>query len=795
MEDSKFTRISCWTYNHPVPPLPQEIIVFYESKWDLNLNEFIDKHKEQIKDALLTYPSENCSFLFRPVPLPFKPQFESEEEKQLYMQKKAKQYKDGTTPFNGIIACALPQDRGFEEDTSYRLMTFNIEDCTEEAVIAAIRYMAKLADEFKADVKFQGRIPEEYRERWQVDLKEACPELYDTTDLWLSGKYDLCFTEPLMRFDENIHRLLFVAVGDMPEERLINEIKAEMLYIFYWNHFDLIRDADFQCPNKESRAYKRLQHIKAELEIYHRILSGKKDKDISFSKSINSFCKQKSHSTARSRIRSAIFDHEKRRVNQEKYPTKMITYYEMDGEVGYIRITGRDTIELPDYMKRTRMIEPTISAPGYKLSRYNFFMIYITGESIIYNPLYNACSILSAKETKAVLNNRLTESLKMAMIEGHFLVEDDMDELAYYENTYKIQNDHSEVLSLAIMPTLKCNCACPYCFERKNGSTMSDETEDAIMSWIKQQLASDQYKGLSVDWFGGEPLLQPEKIKSMSKRLMTICQNNNVVYNAAITTNGVNIKTYDDIKWLHDCQIRTIQITFDGSREAHNAQKYEHGTKKIGTYDSLLKTVKLYSDNRERFKLPPLRVRINVSDDNYPTIERLLDDLWFYRKDIVVFFRWVYSNKASHWKEFSKYQKGARPYVGIYRLQMLAFIKGFTVDDQYDKCHLRFSHCEADSRGFYTIDPLGNLYQCVHEYTPENAVGNVRDGITKPDEYTKFRQSTGVNDDECRNCKWLPMCHGGCRRFHINKSEHLCIDEKLNMELYLDFLFSQKKYE
>lgn len=276
---------------------------------------------------------------------------------------------------------------------------------------------------------------------------------------------------------------------------------------------------------------------------------------------------------------------------------------------------------------------------------------------------------------------------------------------------------------------------------------------------------------------------------------MSICKNYEITFTGAVTTNGLHLNDTKLLKELKENNVKTFQITFDGDRKAHNEQKFTQGERRVGTYDTLMNNVKLYCDYRTRWGgVDQLRVRINVTDDNYNSIEGLLNDLDAYKEQIVIFFRWVYANKENNWKEYSKQEKGTKPYVGIYRLQMMALLKGFNVDDQYDKCYLRFSHCEADSHSFYAIDPNGYLYQCVHEYDPQFAIGNVRDGITKPEEYTAFHETTFANDEECRACKWLPMCHGGCRRYRINHQEHLCIDEKESMELYIDMLYSKKKF-
>lgn len=431
-----------------------------------------------------------------------------------------------------------------------------------------------------------------------------------------------------------------------------------------------------------------------------------------------------------------------------------------------------------------RFVNPQISLPGYKLSYYNFFLSYDTGRTVVYNTLYQSLLVFDAKEMIAIEAGQMSDYCRKVLIDNHIFVPHDLDELACYEDAYLKANSHSDVLSLTIMPTLSCNCACPYCFERKSSVKMSHQIEFDILNWIEKQLP--YYKALSVDWFGGEPLLYQDIIERMSKKIIAKCLEFGIHYDASITTNGVLMNSPEVINLLKQCAVHNVQITFDGGQEAHDAQKFLRNGK--GTYYKLLENASLFCDSNPQSLL---RVRINVSDSNYHTIGSLLNDLLLMRKHIIVFFRWVYANGASNWKNFSKIQKGKNPYEGIYKLQMKAIEMGFLVDDQFDKYQLRFSHCEADSQGYYNIDPLGNLYVCVHEYSPIYAIGNVRMGILedKKTEFNNYRMVNVLKDSECRTCKVLPMCNGGCRRYRINHGKHLCIDEKQSMELYIDMLY------
>ena len=107
---------------------------------------------------------------------------------------------------------------------------------------------------------------------WQIDLKKECPDLFETTKDWLSGKYDLFFTEKILEFDENKHRLMFVPVGEMKSEPFLTDLYAQAFYLLYWNHFDIIRDSDFDFAKSEVRKKKRFELLRKEFEMYYRAL-------------------------------------------------------------------------------------------------------------------------------------------------------------------------------------------------------------------------------------------------------------------------------------------------------------------------------------------------------------------------------------------------------------------------------------------------------------------------------------------------------------------------------------------
>ena len=115
----------------------------------------------------------------------------------------------------------------------------------------------------------------------------------------------------------------------------------------------------------------------------------------------------------------------------------------------------------------------------------------------------------------------------------------------------------------------------------------------------------------------------------------------------------------------------------------------------------------------------------------------------------------------------------------------------------------RFNECLARCINGFLIDPRGDLYKCWIDIGDKDfKIGSV----LKPDILNKevlIKYITGVDqleDDECRKCKILPICAGGCVKDRINKMENgrntdYCHPMKNNVESYLDVYYQIKKSE
>lgn len=432
------------------------------------------------------------------------------------------------------------------------------------------------------------------------------------------------------------------------------------------------------------------------------------------------------------------------------------------------------------------LLNTDICVKGFIPSKYNILCTTKSGVILLYNLLYKQLVELE-KEDFAIIKDKTVDPetlLGRMLIEMHFVIPENQSEMEFYKYYYNQSHFDQSVLSLSILTTLACNLSCPYCYEIKKGTYMSEATAHQVINWVTKQISRKQV--LSVNWFGGEPLLNMKAICLLSDAFIKLCDKSKSEYKSSITTNGY-LLTPEVVDIIEKFNVFDVQVTFDGSKTFHNKMKHlPNGT---GTYDKIISNIVNYCTVSKSHN--PLRIRINVSDDNYESIGELLNQLpSIVKEHSSVFFRWVYPTEASGWEKYSNEKAGQFPYSGIYSLLKMAHEKGYHIENRCESNSLCF--CEADNPCFYTIDPQGNLYLCVHDYKPEFSIGHVSKGIAshKQSQYFSFRNTSVLNDDACMKCKVLPICNGGCRKFRFEGKKQ-CIFEKDNLDLYVENIYNK----
>lgn len=444
-------------------------------------------------------------------------------------------------------------------------------------------------------------------------------------------------------------------------------------------------------------------------------------------------------------------------------------------------------------------------SPNYNLkaSDYNYFIL--SENSVLgYNFLYRTIiriPIDAFIEIDRLMNILLKQSIDFddvwpkrvkvphewidTLKEAHFLIYKDVDELSlmkfwYYRSLYA-----NDSLSLVILPTLWCNLQCPYCFEYKKDVFMEPELEDALIKWIK---TFKNKRNISVAWFGGEPLLAKNTISRLTRQIKEFCSNINANYSASLTTNGFFLdREFQNL--IPSLNIKNVQITLDGDKNTHdNYRKQINGE---GSFERILENIVSFCENVTDCDLT---LRVNCSDDNYDEIEEMIEKLPVEAKNKVkIFFRWIWANEATGYREFACSKRGNEPFKGLSNLYNASEKKGLKTRNPNTR--FKSNYCEVDFLDHFTIDPEGNIFLCTHSFDKSESIGSLYNNKVIPDSnigfYSKWYSLNPFNDEKCIECKLLPVCLGGCRKSRMN-GQRACIEEKGSIDLFVNNIINEK---
>lgn len=422
-----------------------------------------------------------------------------------------------------------------------------------------------------------------------------------------------------------------------------------------------------------------------------------------------------------------------------------------------------------------------------KFSQYNIFVPNPGGGYILFNSFTKNIALLTPEEYGWIesvnLSNIHTDSqIFQDLLDLNFIVDDDFDELEYYKLEWNRSLYASGILRHTIILNLACNCDCPYCFENKNGQFMTMNTAKTYLEWLEPQVKDIKY--FYMTWFGGEPLLSKGMIKFISNGILELAKKYNFEYSACVVTNGVLL----DDKFISDCtdlHISNLQITIDGERSIHNKYRFLKGSHEE-TFDTILSNLSKFCI-KNRSDIASV-LRINLTDENYGSIEKLLDEIpEEIKNNCVILFRWVYSHVEgrSPGVEFSSSTKGVSPYKNLAPLYELAASKGFTANSFDEGLNCNFCECDFDHA--FQINYDGDLFMCTHSMNKTEIVGTIHDGFCTQknlSRYAKFINTNPFNDQECLMCKLLPICKGGCRKARY-LGKKVCSDVRYSLDDYI----------
>ncbi len=277
----------------------------------------------------------------------------------------------------------------------------------------------------------------------------------------------------------------------------------------------------------------------------------------------------------------------------------------------------------------------------FKPSFYNILVpVPERREYLIFNSLYGGYSALKEKEADFV--KRISgmsvlpesrsgdeEELIEKLVQGKYLVDEGVDKKRLYQSycekrTNTLFHGDEAKIVMTIAPTNSCNMACPYCFEfTKFNGVMSNKTIDQFVPYLESMVKSSphikKWSSILVTWYGGEPLLAPDVISKLSKKLMGFAESHGMEFRADAITNGICLGR-KNVEILRRNQVRLVQVTIDGPKSVHDISR-PLKRKNMPNYETILSNI---AELPEEIRLT---LRINVDKIVAARIDEFLDDL------------------------------------------------------------------------------------------------------------------------------------------------------------------------
>jgi len=314
---------------------------------------------------------------------------------------------------------------------------------------------------------------------------------------------------------------------------------------------------------------------------------------------------------------------------------------------------------------------------------------------------------------------------------------------------------------------------------------MKPEIEEGIIRWVRER--TKFVPSFHVGWFGGEPLLRFDVIERLGEEFKRLSEERGFKFSMSISTNGY-LMDEEKVQKLADLGLRYMQVTLDGPPEVHDARRRLVNGK--GTFNVIMENLLTFN------KIAPqveLRIRVNFDKTNIDDIPKLFKILpEGLREQAKIYFYPVFARPRT-WEEI-----GCQPLLNP--PQEIAKLLKESI-----KAHLRVSldlgprtaHCMAESWNYFVIGPDGSLYKCLEKIGSQDRVGYItlEGKVYTNHMLTKWLSIDPFEDKECRNCKLLPLCMGGCGFCRIYNEEKIHLAEKGAEEAILNIIYLQFKKE
>lgn len=338
--------------------------------------------------------------------------------------------------------------------------------------------------------------------------------------------------------------------------------------------------------------------------------------------------------------------------------------------------------------------------------------------------------------------HELDENLRAELVDSGVLLNDNLEEERLLAALFPPDYEFNQTLEVTYAVTYSCNMSCSYCVQSPL-QTEKECSEDKVISGLLNILNKKNPKNFRLSFFGGEPLLERNKIYNISSAMHAECEKKGIDIELAITTNGTLLRTIDTSR-LYAFGLRDIDVTLDGDSKTHDARRMYHDGK--GSFYDIVEGfrgvhpgvslniicnisgggtdyspfIHFLSDSRNDFRFESVRFK--------PFFNDAVNEACFFSGEHVDVLK-------SIWREADRHS--------------LPVDKSFIIGP-----------CGFFSKNAIAVSPGGQVYPCTPFYGDDrHLLGNIGNALALEKRH-KLKDNL---PRRCLECVYVTICGGGCR--------------------------------
>jgi uncharacterized protein len=316
-----------------------------------------------------------------------------------------------------------------------------------------------------------------------------------------------------------------------------------------------------------------------------------------------------------------------------------------------------------------------------------------------------------------------------------------------------------------------CNIRCKYCFASQgdfHGERLLMPLETGKNAFDFLVAHSGNRRNLEVDFFGGEPLMNFEVVKSLVDYGRSLEAANNKHFRFTITTNGILL---DDEKMDYiNTHMDNVVLSIDGRPEVNDFMRPAiNGT---GTYETILPKFKRLVEKRGDKTYYVRGTFTHFNTDFAADVVHLADQGFKLTsiEPVVSEPQHDYTLTENDMKTvFEQYESIAETLIDRAGTKKAFKFFHFMIDLSQGPCVIkRVSGCGAGSE-YIAVTPEGDIFPC-HQFVgnPDFKMGNVDTGEFETRLADAFSKVHVYEKPACRECWAKFYCSGGCHANAFN---------------------------